>query len=171
MKNSHYSTFAVFAIFVLAFGSEARANSHQNKALSSRDTAKIRAVLESYRTGWLAGDADAVRGVFTLDAVLLPHHGLQPVVGMAAINEFWFPMGSTKTTIAKFVQTLDEVSGDGMLAYIRGRSEVEWTIEDGGTKQNWRNAGNFLAIFKKQSDGRWLISHLIWDDPPNQRVN
>jgi len=57
------------------------------------------------------------------------------------------------------------------LAYARGRSELALTVEDNGKIQNWRNAGNFLAIFKKQPDGKWLISHLIWNDPPNQQLN
>lgn len=171
MKNSLRASLvaSLAIIFALVFG--ASANSDGTKALSAGDTAAIRAVLERYRTSWLSGDNDGVRGSFTQDAVLLPHHGVSPVVGMAAINEFWFPSSSTRTTITKFIQTLDEVGGDGILAYVRGRSEVAWTIEDSGKKENWRNAGNFLAVFRKQADGKWLISHLIWNDPPNQKLN
>jgi uncharacterized protein (TIGR02246 family) len=159
------------AILVLVLVPHASEGTDKSTPLSSRDVAAIRAVLERYRTGWLAGNADAVRGSFTRDAVLLPHHGVPPVVGMAAINEFWFPASSTKTTITKFVQTLDEVSGEGMLAYARGRSEVAWTVEDNGKSLDWRNGGNFFTVLKKQADGNWLMSHLIWDDPPNQQVN
>ena len=121
--------------------------------------------------GWLAGNPDTVRSCFTQDAVLLPHHGIPPVVGMTALNEFWFPASSAKTTITKFVLTLDEVGGKGTLAYVRGRSEVAWTVEDSAKSQHWRNGGNLLAVLKKQANGKWLISHLIWDDPPNQQVN
>ena len=28
----------------------------------------------------------------------------------------------------------------------------------------------YLALLAKQSDGQWRITHLIWDDPPNQRL-
>lgn len=49
-----------------------------------------------------------------------------------------------------------------------GRSEVAWSVEDQGKVQHWHNAGNFMAILRKQPDGKWLMSHLIWDDPPNQ---
>lgn len=139
--------------------------------LSSSDNAAIRVVLEGYRTGWLANNAEAVCGSFTQDAVLMPHHGVPPVVGMAAINDFWFPASSTKTTITKFAQTLDEVGGDRDLAYVRGTSEVAWTVEADGKLEHWRNGGNFLAILKKQPDGKWLMSHLIWDDPPNQQAD
>jgi uncharacterized protein (TIGR02246 family) len=170
IPSSVYRLLAL-AILVLVLVPHTSEGTDKSAPLSSRDVAAIRAVLERYRTGWLAGNADAVRGSFTRDAVLLPHHGVPPVVGMAAINEFWFPASSTKTTITKFVQTLDEVSGEGMLAYARGRSEVAWTVEDNGKSLDWRNGGNFFTVLKKQPDGNWLMSHLIWDDPPNQQVN
>ena len=165
------SRLLAFATLILALVPNACARTDKRAPLSASDVAAIRAVLERYRVGWLAGNPDTVRSCFAQNAVLLPHHGVLPVVGMAAINEFWFPASSAKTTIIKFVQTLDEVGGEGTLAYVRGRSEVAWTVEETAKSQNWRNGGNFLAVLKKQADGKWLMSHLIWDDPPNQQVN
>jgi uncharacterized protein (TIGR02246 family) len=158
-------------ILLLTMAYVVSAGKDKPRLISPGDVAAIRAVLERYRTSWLAGDRDAVRACLTQDAVLLPHHGTQPVVGMHAINEFWFPTGSSRTTITRFVQKIDELAGEGTLAYVRGRSEVAWTVEADGKSQDWRNAGNFLAVLKKQADGKWLISHLIWDDPPNERLN
>ena len=162
--------FALPALFLVLIGG-ASGGGDRKAALSSNDVAAIRAVLEGYRRAWIANNADAVRGSFTQDAVLMPHHGVPPVVGMASINEFWFPAGPVKTTITGFSQALDEVGGERNLAYVRGTSEVAWTVEAGGNSEHWRNGGNFLAILKKQDNGKWLMSHLIWDDPPNQRVN
>jgi hypothetical protein len=71
------------------------------------DTLGIRNVLEHYRASWLSNDPDGVRSCFTQDAVLMPHHGLEPIMGMKAINEFWFPRTNTKTTILKFARTID----------------------------------------------------------------
>jgi uncharacterized protein (TIGR02246 family) len=142
----------------------------KNKNLPASDAAAIRAVLERYRAAWLANDADGVRSTFTKDAVLIPHHGLAPVVGMAAINEFWWPASTAKTTITKFTQTTDEIGGQGSLAYVRGRSEVAWTQEDASGQQKWRTGGNYMALLEKQADGQWRMTHLIWDDPPNQRI-
>jgi uncharacterized protein (TIGR02246 family) len=139
--------------------------------LPESDRAAIEAVLEHFRSGWLAGNADAVRSTFTSDAVLMPHHGLAPVVGMAAMNEFWWPAGTAKTTITRFVQKLDEIGGSGNIAYLRGRSEVAWTVEDQKTVEKWQTGGNFMAVLRKQPDGKWRMSHLIWDDPPNQRID
>ena len=135
----------------------------------SDDRSLIRNLLEQYRAAWLSNDPDAIRHCFTQDAVLMPHHGLEPIVGMKAINDFWFPATRAKTTILKFVRTIDEIGVDGSLAYARGRSEVAWRVEDGGKTEDWRTSGNFMAILKKQAHGNWLISHLIWDDLPNER--
>ena len=139
--------------------------------LSGSDRSAIEAVLEQFRRGWLAGDADAVRNTFTSDAVLMPHHGLDPVVGMAAINEFWWPASTAKTTITRFVQKFDEIGGSGDIAYVRGRSEVAWTVDDQKAVEKWRTGGNFMAVLRKKPDGKWRMSHLIWDDPPNQRID
>jgi uncharacterized protein (TIGR02246 family) len=135
------------------------------------DQKEIQAVLEQFRQGWLSGSADAVRNTFTADAVLMPHHGVPPVVGMAAITEFWWPASSVKTTITRFTQTIDEIGGEGQIAYLRGRSDVAWTIENQAGAEKWQNRGNFMAVLRKQPNGKWLMSHLIWDDPPNQRLN
>ena len=140
----------------------------KTEGLRSTDVSAIRAVLERYRASWLANDAEGIRGTFTPDAVLMPHHGVAPVVGMAAINQFWWPANASKTTIVKFVQTVDEVDGSGSLAYLRGRSEVAWKVAAPSKLHSWHNSGNFVAILKKRADGKWLISHLIWDDVPNQ---
>ena len=141
----------------------------QNPPLPTDDQAAIRKLLDQYRAAWLSGDAAGVRSVFTEDAVLMPHHGVTPVVGMAAIKEFWWPAGGARTTITQFVQTLDEIGGNESLAYVRGRSQVSWKIEDQKSTEMWRNAGNFMALFRKQ-DAKWRIARLIWDDPPNERV-
>lgn len=139
-------------------------------SFSPDDRIAIQAVLEQFRNGWLSGNADAVRNTFTADAVLMPHHGVLPVVGMAAINEFWWPAGSVKTTITRFTQTIDEIGGEGRIAYLRGRSDVAWTIQSKEGVEKWQNRGNFMALLRKQPNGKWLMSHLIWDDPPNQRL-
>lgn len=168
MRWSPGAQVTTFAVLFMVLVVNALAEVDRHESLSDSETSSIRAVLERYRDGWLAGDADAVRGDFTKDAVLMPHHGLAPVVGMAAISEFWWPASTIKTTITRFVQTVDEISGEANLAYVRGRSEVAWSVEDQGKIQHWHNRGNFMAILKKQADSKWLISHLIWDDPPNQ---
>jgi len=45
---------------------------------------------------------------------------------------------------------------------------VEVKVAEPSKLHSWHNSGNFVAILKKRADGKWLISHLIWDDVPNQ---
>ncbi len=136
--------------------------------LTAADRETIRQVKESYRTAWLAGDAESVRNLFTKDAVLMPHHGVPAVVGLKAINDFWWPANSPKTVITKLEVPIDEISGDGRTAVVRGRSEVAWMTEDNGKITTYANEGTYLTVLRKLSDGSWKITHHMWDDPPTR---
>jgi len=76
------------------------------ECLLEADREAVRGVHDAYRAAWLANDGEAVRRNFTEDAVLLPHHGLAPVEGMAAIKQFWWPADAKLTTITRFEATL-----------------------------------------------------------------
>jgi len=127
-------------------------------------------VLERYRTTWLANDENGVLSTFTKDAVLMPAHAGPPVEGLAEIKKYWWPKSATKTTITRFIQKFDEVSGNERLAYARGTSDVEWRSEDSGGTQNWQSGSSFLFLLKHQAGGTWRISHLIWDAGENKRL-
>src|SRR5262249_36069096 len=106
----------------------------------------VRAVLETYRTSWLRGDAEGVLGTFTSDAVLLPAHGAGPVVGMEAIRRYWWPAGAPPTTITRLEITVEQIGGDCRLAYAQGR--------DGGTS---RAPGPLPQRLHKAA--RWHMAH------------
>jgi len=133
------------------------------------DAQAIRAVHDAYRRAWLANDAEGVMRLFAPDAVLLPHHGLSPVVGSEAIRAFWFAPGPP-TTITRLELQLDDISVRDDTGLVRGRSEVDWTIEKTGTVERWANAGTFLTVLRRGPDGAWQITHHMWDDPPNRRL-
>ena len=136
--------------------------------LSKQDTAAVKAVIESYRTSWLADDTEGVLKIFTDDAVLLPHHGVAPVVGRQALKDFWWPAGTSRVKLNKLDITVDEVGGDCQLAYVRGHDAISWTVEEGGTQKTYVNSGTYLNILRKMPEGTWRISHHMWDDPANQ---
>ena len=167
----HFLFFAALVLAGLSAPAAGAVPSPPAAVLSPRDAKSVRAVMEKCRTAWLSNDPDQVRSVFTPDAVIMPHHGLAPAAGMNAINEFWFPPGAAKTTILNYVRPIDEVGGDGAQAYVRGRSEIAWKVEDRGKSENWKTSGTYLAILRKQPDGQWRITHMIWDDLPNQRTD
>jgi len=138
------------------------------EGLRPNDEAKIRSVLHDYEKAWLAGDEEAVMKLFTEDAVLLPHHGVEPRVGKSAARAFWFPKGGPPTTVTELTHRIDEIGGSGDLAYLRGHSKVAWTTGTGADAKKSGNAGTVLVLLRRQPDGGWRISHQMWDDPPNR---
>jgi uncharacterized protein (TIGR02246 family) len=136
--------------------------------LSDADVRAIRATLEAYRVAWLHNDRDAVLATFAPDAVIMPHNGGTPSVGIEAIRRYWFSPGPV-TTITVFELSADEVYGSGEIAFVRGRSAVRWTVEAPAGRQRWSNAGTFLTVMVKTRDGIWKMRVQMWDDPPNQR--
>jgi len=138
--------------------------------LSAQDIAKITQVHEEFEAAWLKGDADRVRGLFTEDCVLLPHHGERPRVGKKEMDEFWFPTNGPPTTVTKLKVTLESIGGDGQTAYVWGTHEVAWTTVQNGKASSSSYKGTFLNILKKQPNGDWKISHHMWDDPIGQQL-
>ena len=133
-------------------------------SLSSEDVAKIRAVHKKYEETWLSGDADGVRALFTDDSVLLPPHAAKPWIGQQGLNEFWFPPNAPPTKITRLVLTLENIGGDGQIAYAWGTHEVAWTTTQGAATTSAAHKGTFLNILRKQPNGNWKISHHMWDD-------
>src|SRR5256885_1507347 len=67
--------------------------------LTPDDARAIKATIGAYRTAWLANNSQGVLKTFTADAVLLPAHGFPAIVGIAAIEKYWFTPGGPPTTI------------------------------------------------------------------------
>lgn len=154
---------AVLGVFLVVSCAHAPPPTHASSADG------LRAVHEAYRRAWLANDREGVLRCFDPGAVLLPHHGLEPMVGLEAIRQFWFAPGPP-TEITLFEQDYDEVAVDGSRGLVRGRSRVQWTVQKGSELERWKNSGTFLTVLRRGDDGAWRITHLIWDDPPNQRL-
>lgn len=133
--------------------------------LTSDDVQKIKQLHEKYRKAWLAGDADGVRSVFVDEPVLLPHHGVAPVVGHDQMNTFWFPLGSPPTKVLKLNLTYNEIGGSGDTAYVWGTDDLSWETSQNGKTKVVSNKGTYLNIVRKLPTGEWKISHHMWDDP------
>jgi uncharacterized protein (TIGR02246 family) len=134
--------------------------------LSSADKEAVQVVNDAYRKAWLANDGEGVRRLFTDDAVLLPHHGIDPVKGMHAICDFWWPADAPPTTVTRLEMTTQEIGGQGDLAYTWGQAVVAWTNGNGGGPRSFSDRGTYLSILRRQPGGGWKITHHMWDDPP-----
>jgi uncharacterized protein (TIGR02246 family) len=129
------------------------------------DAGSLRAVNQAYKAAWLAGDSAAVLRLLAPDAVLLPHHGEPPVVGLAAIRAFWWPPGAPPTTITSMDITTDGAEVRGDQGRLWGRFALAFDFEVDGQERSMRNAGTYLMVLRRQPDGEWRITHRMWDDP------
>ena len=138
-------------------------------ALSEGDVAAIRELNHAYTAAWVAGDNDAVMAVFTDDAVLIPHHGDDPVEGAEAIRLHFWPPDLQAFNITEFVMEPAEVSGEGNFAYVHGRFSLAMTFTQDGETADYANSGNYMWIVRRQTDGAWKASRLMWNDPVPQQ--
>jgi len=153
---------ALLIVLLLFAGSWAQG---AGNSLSAEDVAKIKQVHRKYEEAWLKGDADGVRALFTEDCVLMPPHGDNPRIGQKGLNEFWFPPNAPPTKITKLVMNVENIGGDGQIAYAWGRHEVAWTTEQNGKATSASHKGIFLNVLEKQANGEWKMSHHMWDEP------
>jgi len=135
-------------------------------ALSKEDQGAIRAAVEAYRDGWLKGESEAVMATFTSDAVLQPS-GLPPIVGEEGIRAFWWPSDGPATKVLAMELHLDEIGGDGNLAFARGRGSLTFSYEQDGVIKTVSARSTFLNILRKGADGSWRTSHRMWSDLPS----
>ncbi|WP_262694648.1 YybH family protein [Kordiimonas aquimaris] len=137
--------------------------SYTASADGASDTAKVHAVYQSYADIWMRNDDTVpagIMGLFTDDAVIMPHHGDPVRIGKAAIGDFWFPGGVATGTVDHYAHQVmgEQIIGD--MAYIYGRFTLKFTYADRVTE----NEGNQLAVMRRTPEG-WKIAALIWNDP------
>jgi uncharacterized protein (TIGR02246 family) len=158
---------AVLMILLFVAGPTAFSSSKdQQSDLTPDDEKGIRATIEAYRTAWLANDAKGVLKTLTDDAVLLPAHGAPAVVGIAAIEKYWFAPGGPPTTVMGLDITVDQVRGNRTLAFARGLDGVAWTVTQDGATHRHSHTGTYLNVMKKLPNGAWRIQVHMWDDGP-----
>ncbi len=133
-------------------------------SLHGSESEAVQNVIEAYRSAWVANNAEAVMQLFAPDAVLLPHHGDKPVIGVAAIRNFWFPKDAPAVKIIEFESKTAEIGGNGEFAFARGEFDLKFSYIEGGTEQRRSNRGTWIMLFQKRR-GKWLITHRMWDDP------
>jgi uncharacterized protein (TIGR02246 family) len=127
----------------------------QQPGFTESDDAAIRETLDRYVSTPLAGDWDGFASLVTEDAVFLPPNA-PPVKGRAAIRE-WI---TGFVGVATFTAPVLEVMGDGALAYTYGTYTIA-TRPDAPSPAS--DAGHWLAVLERQSDGTWLIKRNIWN--------
>ena len=115
---------------------------------------ELRAIETQWNKDYNGRDVDAVMGHYAEDAALA-----NPGVQLAAASD------SRRAAITQFVSDPNlkiefesdrvQVAKSGDLAYTRGHFTMQGT--DPATKQPRSGTGNYLSVWKKQSDGSWKV--------------
>ena len=164
------ATFSALVLILIALSTHVLTAAEScSPTISQSDIQNIKQTIEFYRLSWLRGDPTGVQKTFDEDAVLIPHHGDRPVLGIEAIKSYWWPNNAPATKIVRLDITFDEIGGDGCYAFVRGNDSVEWVTATSAGEQKYGNAGTYLNVMRKQPDGSWRILQHMWDDPANQR--
>jgi len=126
----------------------------QTPAFSDADAAAVRANIEEYRLAALGGQWDAWGSTLTADVIACPPNQA-PLVGREAAVAF----GKAFPKLTSFTITVDEVTGQGDLAYARITYAFTAAMAD-GTSLNEK--GSSIEIHRRQADGSWPYHRLIW---------
>lgn len=128
------------------------------------DEAALRTLDQSYAEGWkqkgAQAQSEALMAIFANDAVIRPGAGWDPREGKDALREFWFPEGAPETVVKEYKRSPQRVYVGESYGVLSGRYELRFDY-DGG---NYHQVGNYQTVAEKQSDGKWLIKDMIWND-------
>lgn len=153
LKNAY--NFIVFVGMALSF----QCTTHDD-ALTPRDIKEIANVRKAYEQAWLDSDTLGIFSTLTDDAILIPHHGDEPIIGTQAIHHFWFPKDALPSEVTVFSSTIEETLGNKDIAYIYGRFKLSFNYDN----KTYSNEGNYLNVLRNESN-QWKLSRLIWNDP------
>lgn len=142
-------------------------------ALTDADIAAIKEVTQQWAAHGKMGHAEVVAKLYTEDAIELPPY-MSAVKGRAAIQE---RIAEAIAGVTDITITSVEIEGMGGIAFDRGTYSV--TVEEEETERQMKMegpmmerpttvTGKYIAVLRKQADGAWLLSRLIWNEdvPP-----
>ncbi len=130
---------------------------HVGAAMTDTDRREIQTVLDRYETALNASDVDAVAELYADDGVFMPSSAPTAVgiEGVRATYEFVFTQ--IKLNVAF---TVEEIVGDGSIAFARTGSKGSVTVLADGTTTPEENRE--LFVFRKE-DGVWKIARYMFN--------
>jgi len=129
--------------------------------LSAKDEEKIHALEQAYVDAWVRGDSAAVLATLSPDIVLMPG-GSQPLIGLDAAREYWWPDDGSRTTITAYTSTILEIRGSASLAYVRGASALNFIYERDTVRIEQSSRSMSLTIVRKGAGNEWRIIRRMW---------
>jgi len=131
----------------------------KRRAIVSRRSDDLRAlkrVAADWRSGWLAGDVDALLSLYTDEPVLMPQ-GQPAVVGKDAIRLLYQAVLGEVTIQSR--GALMEVEASGDWGYFWSTYKLTATPKAGGSPI--KSQGKSVFIMKRDRRGARKIAHLI----------
>lgn len=123
--------------------------------IAPADVDAIDSVRTAYQNAILAGDQAAVLALYADGVVEMPPN--MPIRnGKSAIEA-----AAEEPQPTTFSLTPVETDGVGDLAYDRGTYAASVMME--GMEQPVNDTGKYLALLRKQDDGSWLMTTVIWN--------
>jgi uncharacterized protein (TIGR02246 family) len=126
--------------------------------LSEEDILAVNELRAGYVQAVLAGDVDGQVAAFAEDAVWWGAD-TPGIEGRAAIRAAFEPVPGT--TVQDFTDASLEIDGYGDLAFDRGTWSETYVTE--GMEEPITVTGKYVAIARKQDDGKWLWTVDIWN--------
>lgn len=122
--------------------------------LSQADRAAVQANIDSYSGTAVAANWDAWAQTITSDVFYSPPN-LAPMNGREAVVT-WV---KTFPRIVSLTPTVEEMTGRGDMAFVRGAYTLVVELPDGSPMTEH---GVFLVIHRRQPDGTWPYSSLMY---------
>jgi uncharacterized protein (TIGR02246 family) len=114
---------------------------------------------EEYLDAMRANDANALAVLLTDDVIFCPPH--EPIRRGKSEVKGWFE-GVLKQIKTERVSVTDRevVLADG---WAIEKGEFTWTVSPVGGGGPIEDRGRFMAIWKRQNDGKWKAAYNIWN--------
>ncbi|GAB3780440.1 YybH family protein [Dyella agri] len=151
----------ILALGCVAFAAAACGHDTTGRSASAGAMQGIAELHQGDVAATLSQDPDALVALWTKDGVLLGE-GDRPVVGQAALRAA-YAQGGWK--VLKYAPHIQDVAVEGDSAVEWGRFEVDF--QTAGQPRTVELHGRFLRAMRRQSDGRWRFTRIMWQkDPP-----
>lgn len=119
---------------------------------SAEDRAAVDTLRGAWETAYEAGDAAALAGLYTTDAVVM-NPGQATLAGRAAIEAYYSGVLAQGTVESTITPGATRVGGD--IGYEYGTFTGTMTMADGTSNET---AGRYVVLLRRDTDGAWRIA-------------
>ena len=123
------------------------------------DEAALRNIDAQWSKAAGSKDVDKTVSYYSADATVLPPNG-PTITSRDAIRKAWQEMLMAPGFSGGWTATKVEVARSGEIGYVNGTWDFRWNEASG---KPTGDHGNFVEVWKKQSDGSWKCAVDIWN--------